>query len=80
MSQMNSKLGRSIRAQRALRGWRQADLALASGVSRETISRLERGVSTPLNSTARVVAGAFGLALEQLFPPPKGDSERGGGR
>jgi transcriptional regulator with XRE-family HTH domain len=36
-------LGTSIRAIRIRRGWRQVDLAGASGVSRGTISRIERG-------------------------------------
>ena len=40
------RVGRSIRAIRIRLGWRQADLAQASGVSRSVISRLERGAFT----------------------------------
>ena len=35
--------GRSIRIIRIRRGWRQADLAAAAGVSRAVVSRIERG-------------------------------------
>jgi transcriptional regulator with XRE-family HTH domain len=37
------QLGRSIRALRRRRGWRQADLAAAAGVSQTLVSSLERG-------------------------------------
>jgi transcriptional regulator with XRE-family HTH domain len=37
------QLGRSIRALRRRRDWRQADLAAAAGVSRSLISLIERG-------------------------------------
>jgi transcriptional regulator with XRE-family HTH domain len=37
------RLGAVIRATRIRRGWRQVDLAAASGVSQPTVSRVERG-------------------------------------
>jgi transcriptional regulator with XRE-family HTH domain len=57
-------IGRSIRAVRVKRGWRQADLAEAAGVSRQTVSRLEGGQldDTPL-ATLRRVADALGIRI-----------------
>ena len=48
-----------IRAARALIGWTQADLALASGVSGVAIKNLERGVTDPRVSTVSNIQGAF---------------------
>lgn len=53
------RVGRSIRAIRIRLGWRQADLAEASGVSRSVISRIERGriTSTNLGALSAICAG-----------------------
>ena len=45
----------------------QHDLALRAGVSRETISRLERG-ETPQLRTARAIARALRGDLDRIFP------------
>jgi transcriptional regulator with XRE-family HTH domain len=42
---VRSNLPRAVRHLRRRRGWRQLDLADASGVSRQVVSRLERGES-----------------------------------
>lgn len=39
------RLGRQVRALRRRRGWRQVDLAMAAGVARSTVSRVERGLA-----------------------------------
>jgi len=36
-------LGLAVRAERARRGWRQADLARAAGLAQRTVHRLEAG-------------------------------------
>ena len=52
-----------IRAARALIGWTQADLALASGVSGVAIKNLERGATDrPRVSTIRNIQAAFDQA------------------
>jgi transcriptional regulator with XRE-family HTH domain len=51
---------------RYIRGLSQDDLARVSGISRETISRLERGGSPNLH-TARVLANALGRPVDALF-------------
>jgi transcriptional regulator with XRE-family HTH domain len=37
------RLGQLFRAARIRRGWRQEDVAMRAGISRQTVSRLERG-------------------------------------
>jgi transcriptional regulator with XRE-family HTH domain len=59
------RLGRGMRALRRRRGWRQADLAAAAGVSRATVSRIELGLSDRLTiRTLEAVAVAAGARLE----------------
>ena len=52
---------------RCVRKLSQTDLAELSGLSRETIVRLERG-EQPRLDTARAVAAAFGVSIASLFP------------
>ena len=54
---LRSNLPRAVRHLRRKRRWRQADLAAASGLSRQAISRIERGEalgSVPLGAIARL--------------------------
>ena len=59
------RVGRSIRALRIRRGWRQIDLAEAAGISRSVVSRIERGAVGPTTwrSLERVCA-ALGSDLD----------------
>jgi len=59
------RVGRSLRALRIRRGWRQSDLAAASGVARSVVSRLELGAlaSTRLTSVESVCT-ALGADLD----------------
>lgn len=50
-----------IRAARALIGWKQTDLATASGISEMSVKNIERGVTDPRASTLQ----AMQAALEQ---------------
>ena len=52
---------------RFVRGQSQSDLAAQCRVSRETISRLERG-ELPRLDTARAVSAALGVDIPILFP------------
>jgi transcriptional regulator with XRE-family HTH domain len=54
---LRSNLPRAVRALRHRRRWRQADLAARSGVSRQVVSRIERGqlTSQSIRTVARVV-------------------------
>jgi transcriptional regulator with XRE-family HTH domain len=62
------QLGRSIRALRRRRVWRQADLAVAAGVSRSLISLIERGQIddvriSRLRAIARALEGSIAVDL-----------------
>jgi transcriptional regulator with XRE-family HTH domain len=52
---------------RRARGLSQLDLARLAGVSRETISLIERG-ELPRMRTAHAIARALGVALDVLLP------------
>jgi transcriptional regulator with XRE-family HTH domain len=65
-----------IRAARALIGWKQADLAAASGVSEISIKNIERGVTNPRSSTLDAIQKAF-LAAGVVFLAA-GDTPDGG--
>lgn len=55
---------------RAVRGWDQAELAAAAGVSKGTISRYESGEASPSPRTFRRIVEAGGLppaTMERLF-------------
>ncbi|WP_209329137.1 helix-turn-helix domain-containing protein [Lunatimonas salinarum] len=48
------------------KGWSQSDLANESGVSREMISKYERGLAIPSVDAAKKIADAFGVSLDYL--------------
>ncbi len=59
------RFGRAIRAVRRRRGWRQDDLARASGIGRPTISRIELGgADRHTVRTLDTVATALGVRLD----------------
>ncbi len=51
-----------IRAARALIGWKQTDLAAASGVSEMSVKNIERGVTDPRASTLQAMQDALETA------------------
>lgn len=60
---MNNRL-KSLRAER---GWSQADLAEALGVSRQTVNALETGRYDPSLPLAFRIARTFGQPIEAIF-------------
>ncbi|AVL99921.1 transcriptional regulator [Gordonia iterans] len=62
-----------VRAARTRAGLRQADLAAAVGVSRQTIVSLERGDYSPSVYLAIRIARALDSTVEELFPLPEED-------
>lgn len=64
-----------IRAARALIGWKQAELAAASGVSLPTIKNIELG-SDPKGSTLQKIQDALRSAGVVFLEP--GDTRQGG--
>lgn len=61
-----------IRAARAIIGWKQTDLAEASGVSEPSIKNIERGVTDARASTLNAIERAFaahGVKFETHLNP-----------
>lgn len=60
------QLGRRIELLRTVRGWRQADLGNAAGISRSRICLIEAGSASTVRSM-RQIAAAFGISLSSLL-------------
>jgi transcriptional regulator with XRE-family HTH domain len=61
----DQRLGAAIRRVRTKRGWRQLDLAMAAGLSRVTVSRIERGHLGSLSVDAiRSVSAALDIRVD----------------
>ncbi|WP_309627189.1 helix-turn-helix transcriptional regulator [Brevundimonas sp.] len=56
-----------LRTLRADRGWSQADLAAALGVSRQTVNALETGRYDPSLPLAFKIARVFDRPIESIF-------------
>jgi transcriptional regulator with XRE-family HTH domain len=73
----DQRVGSALRAVRIRRRLRQADLAQAAGVSRATISRLERGhVAAFKLDTIRAVAKALDMRVDLVTRWRAGDLDR----
>jgi len=59
--------GAWLREQMADKGWRQRDLALATGVSQQTASRWMLGRTTPTVRNAQSLAQAFGVSTDEVI-------------
>ncbi len=51
------------------KGWSQGDLAVALGVSRQTVNALERGKYDPSLPLAFKIAKLFKRPIEEIFEP-----------
>lgn len=60
-------LARRIRLEREARNWSQAELAHAAGLSKATVSKIERGEMSPTAATLVRIAGAYDLTLAGLL-------------
>lgn len=58
-----------LRVLRAERGWSQAALAAALGVSRQTVNAVETGRCQPSLGLAFRISHVFGAPIEQIFDP-----------
>src|SRR5450432_4598991 len=63
----STQIARRLRIERDLRGWSLADLAERSGVSKATISKIEREEVSPTAVILVRMAGAFDLTLAGLL-------------
>ena len=69
---VSSRFGARVRAARSQQGLTLDGLASAAGISRATLSNLERGEHSPSLNAATDVARALGVSLAQLL----GEEER----
>jgi len=67
MEPLAHRVAIQIKALRESRGWSQEALAEAAGLSRDAISRIERGDREPKLATLEDIASAVGLELAQLL-------------
>jgi transcriptional regulator with XRE-family HTH domain len=63
----SAQIARRLRLEREARGWSMADLADRSGVSKATISKIEREEMSPTAVILVRLAGAFDLTLAGLL-------------
>ncbi|MHA7171639.1 helix-turn-helix transcriptional regulator [Arthrobacter monumenti] len=62
-------MNNDVASRRLERGWSQAELAAALGVSRQTIISIERGRYDPSLPLAFRLAGKFECRIEDMFTP-----------
>jgi len=75
MSDTEKQLADRLTDLRRARGWSLEDLAERTGISRATLSRIERGDTSPTAAVLGRLAGAFGVAMAELFGPSSGPVE-----
>ena len=63
----------TLKVQRAMRDWSQADLAGRLGVPRQTVNALETGKYDPSLPLAFKIARLLGLPIEAIFAPDADD-------
>ncbi len=73
---LSQRLARRIRLERDGRGWSLAELAERSGVSKATISKIERAEVSPTAVVLVRLASAFDLTLAGLMLRAEGQAER----
>ena len=65
--ELDRRLADRLQRLRTQRGWTLDDLCTRSGVSRATLSRLERGETSPTASLLNRLCAAHGLSLSRLL-------------
>jgi transcriptional regulator with XRE-family HTH domain len=76
MDDTGARIARWIRIERDARGWALAELAERSGVSKATISKIEREETSPTAVILVRLAGAFDLTLAGLLLRAEGERDR----
>lgn len=71
-----TRLAQRIRLERDARGWSLADLAARSGVAKASISKIERGETSPSAGLLVRLATAFDLTLAGLLLRAEGEKSR----
>lgn len=75
MPSRKQEIGRKIREARAAKGWKQKQLAAQVDVEPITVSRWERGATTPDLDVLRLVGDATGKPLSYFVDDPAREGE-----
>lgn len=75
IDETSAQIAARIRLERDARGWSLAELAERAGVSKATISKIERGETSPTAVVLVRLAGAFDLTLAGLLLRAEVDGE-----
>ncbi|WP_417708278.1 helix-turn-helix domain-containing protein [Roseibium aggregatum] len=76
MSNLDQDLARRLTDLRRARNWPLEELAERTGISRATLSRVERGDTSPTANVLGKLASAFGLSMAELFGSASSTVER----
>ncbi|HEY1955985.1 MAG TPA: helix-turn-helix transcriptional regulator [Polyangiaceae bacterium] len=74
-------LGGRVRLERQRKGWSQAELATAIGMTPDALAQLETGETMLTRADVDRITAALGITVEQLVTPPNvsGMTKRGVG-
>ena len=72
---IKKSLGEVIQTQRTARHMTQEFVAESLGVSRQAVSKWERGASDPSTSNLFALAQLFGISVEELLQEVQGEDE-----
>jgi transcriptional regulator with XRE-family HTH domain len=64
---LDTRLAQRLATLRTERGWSLDELAQATGISRATLSRLERGETSPTASLLGKLCSAYGMTMSRLL-------------
>lgn len=67
-------IGEKIKQYRLENGWTQQELGSKIGISKNAIGNYEKGIRSPKKDTMFDLANAFGISIDDLFPPIQKDS------
>ncbi|MGD9424209.1 helix-turn-helix domain-containing protein [Pantoea sp. NSTU24] len=76
MSELNTEQRLAVRLSelRLQRGWSLDDLAVATGISRASLSRIERSETSPTAALLNRLCAAYGLTMSRLLSEVEEDS------
>jgi transcriptional regulator with XRE-family HTH domain len=75
MSILELDLAQRLTELRKVRNWPLEELAEKTGISRATLSRIERGDTSPTAAVLGKLASAFGLSMAELFGADSGSAK-----
>lgn len=76
VTSLDSRLAARLAALRAERGWSLDELAERSGISRTTLSRLERGETSPTAALLGRLCTAYGRTMSRLIAEAEAEPAR----